>query len=208
MVKIGTMTLNEVPDNFFSATEQVAYAPGVLVPGIEASPDRLLQGRLFGYADTQRYRIGANYQSLPVNAPRLTVRNNNQDGALNFVAQRGDVNYQPSRKTRDNAFTDSPRVVAARYELDGFAAKEAISKTAPFKQAGDFYRSLDEGQKTNLISNLAGDLGQVRDRETREIMVTHFYLADQDYGARLARAVNVNLSAVQARAGEIRQASL
>ena len=208
MVKIGTMTLNEVPDNFFSATEQVAFAPGVLVPGIEASPDRLLQGRLFGYADTQRYRIGANYQSLPVNAPRVTVRNNNQDGALNFLAQRGDVNYQPSRKTRDNAFTDSPQVVAARYELDGFAVKEAISKKAPFKQAGDFYRSLSRSQKANLISNLAGDLGQVRDRETREIMVTHFYLADQDYGARLARAVDVNLSAVQARAGEIRQASL
>ena len=208
MVKIGTMTLNKVPQNFFSSTEQVAFAPGVLVPGIEASPDRLLQGRLFGYADTQRYRIGANYQSLPVNAPKVEVRNGNQDGSMNFTAQRGDVNFQPSRRTRDNAFTDSPQIATARYELEGVAAKAAISKKAPFAQAGAFYRSLSEAARDNLIANLAGDLGKVESREVREIMVSHFYLADQDYGARLAAAVNVNLSAVQARAGEIRQASL
>ena len=207
-VKIGTMTLNKVPDNFFSSTEQVAFAPGVLVPGIEASPDRLLQGRLFGYADTQRYRIGANYQSLPVNAPRVTVRNHNQNGSMNFLPQRGDINFQPSRATGGNAFSDSPQIVSARYEVEGYAAKAAISKKAPFQQAGDFYRSLSDSEKAALIANLAGDLGQVRSREIREIMVTHFYLADEDYGARLAQAVNVNMRAVRNRAGGIKQASL
>lgn len=208
-VKIGTMTLNKVPDNFFSATEQAAFSPGVMVPGVEASPDRLLQGRLFSYADTQRYRVGTNYQMLPINAPRVAVRNGNQDGALNFAAQDFEVNYQPSRAFKnDNAFSDTPSVIAARYELDGVAQKKAISVKAPFKQAGEFYRSLDENQKANLIKNLAGDLGQVRDSEVREIMVSHFYLADEEYGRRLAEAVNVSLSAVEARAGEIKQASL
>ena len=207
-VKIGIMTLNRVPNNFFSSTEQAAFAPGVMVPGIEASPDRLLQGRLFSYADTQRYRVGTNYQMLPINVPRVPVHNNNQDGALNFADQSGDVNYQPSRNLADNAFADSPKVVTARLELDGVAERRAIEKKLPFKQAGDFFRALDAGQQANLISNLAGDLGQVRDPETKEIMVTHFYLADEDYGARIAKAVGVDLGAVQARAGAIRQASL
>ena len=72
----------------------------------------------------------------------------------------------------------------------------------------DHLRALDAAQRANLITNLAGDLGQVRNPEVKEIMVTHFYLADEDYGARIAEAVGVELSAVQARAGAIRQASL
>jgi len=207
-ITIGTMTLNKVPDNFFSSTEQVAFSPGVMAPGIEASPDRLLQGRLFSYSDTQRYRVGTNYQALPINAPRVKVRNGNQDGSLNFTRQKGDVNYQPSRRSRDNAYSDSPLVVASHYQVSGMAQKKAITKKLPFKQAGEFYRSLDAGQKTNLISNLAGDLGQVRDQETKEIMVTHFYLADQDYGRRIAKAVGVDITAVQERASSVKQASL
>ena len=82
------MTLNKIPDNYFQYTEQSAFAPGVMVPGIEPSPDKMLQGRLFAYADTQRYRIGANYQELPVNRPLVQVANNNQDGAMSFIPQR------------------------------------------------------------------------------------------------------------------------
>ena len=202
------MTLNKVPDNFFASTEQSAFSPGVLVPGIEASPDRLLQGRLFSYSDTQRYRVGTNYQMLPVNAPKVTVRNGNQDGVLNFGQPSGEVNYQPSRTRGDNAYQDNQRVVAATYNLDGIAQKKAISKKLPFRQAGEFYRSLTEDQRTSLISNLAGDLGQVRSDEVKEIMLSHFYLADEDYGTRLAAAVGVNLSRVQARAGDIKTAAL
>ena len=207
-VKIGTMTLNRVPDNFFASTEQSAFSPGVLVPGIEASPDRLLQGRLFSYADTQRYRVGTNYQLLPVNAPKVTIRNGNQDGTLNFTRASGNVNYQPSRTTGDNAYQENQRVVSASYSLEGLARKQAISKKLPFRQAGEFYRSLTEEQKTNLISNLAGDLGQVRSNEVKEIMLSHFYLADEDYGTRLAAAVGVSLSRVQVRAGEVKTAAL
>jgi catalase len=99
--KFGTMTLNRVPENFFQSTELAAFSPGVMVPGIETSPDRLLQGRLFSNADTQRYRIGANYQALEVNKPLVQIANNNQDSALNFVERTGEVNYQPSGATGD-----------------------------------------------------------------------------------------------------------
>lgn len=207
-VKIGTMTLDRVPDNFFSSTEQAAFSPGVMVPGIEASPDRLLQGRLFSYSDTQRYRVGANYQMLPVNAPHVKVFNGGKDGAGNFAPQKGEVNYQPSRAKNDNAYRDDSAIVAALYGVSGIVQKQAISVQEPFKQAGEFYRSLDDGQKANLISNLAGDLGQVRNPEVKEIMVSHFYLADADYGRRLAEAVNVNIAAVEKRAGAIRTAAL
>lgn len=72
-----------MPDNYFESTEESAFAPSRLVPGIEASEDRMLQGRLFAYADTQMYRLGANYQQLPINAPLVSVSNNSQDGAMN-----------------------------------------------------------------------------------------------------------------------------
>ncbi len=207
MVKIGSMTLNKVPSNFFSSTEQVAFSPGVFAPGIEASPDRLLQGRLFSYADTQRYRVGTNYQALPVNAPRVAVRNGSQDGELNASPQQGDVNYQPSRRNNDNAYRDQPDMVVARYGVDGDAQKRANEKKLPFKQAGDFYRSLDDDQKTNLVSNLAGDLGQVTSADVKEIMVSHFFLADEDFGTRLSEKVGVDLTAVKGRAGKLQQAA-
>ncbi|POF57839.1 catalase, partial [Vibrio vulnificus] len=106
--KVGTMTLNRVPDNFFLETEQSAFAPSNIIPGIEPSEDRLLQGRLFAYADTQLYRLGANLFQLPVNSPKSPVANHNQDGPSNNStglsdatglrnADRLDVNYEPSR---------------------------------------------------------------------------------------------------------------
>src|ERR1700694_1204549 len=81
--KVGTMTLNRIPDNYFESTEESAFAPSRLVPGIEPSEDRMLQGRLFSYADTQMYRLGANFNQLPINRPAVPVNNVNQDGYMN-----------------------------------------------------------------------------------------------------------------------------
>lgn len=196
-VRLGTMTLNGVPENFFQSTEMAAFSPGVMVPGIEASPDRLLQGRLFSYSDTQRYRIGANYQSLPINAPKMRIHNNTQDGSLNFVAKTGDVNYQPSRKQGDNAYAENNAKRQSRYALQGLTQQLVIKKSQPFKQAGEAYRAFTPGQRDNLIGNLAGDLGQVTDTKTKEIMVSYFYAADREFGERLAKAVDVSIERVK-----------
>lgn len=201
--KIGEMTLNKVPENFFEYTEQSAFAPSNMVPGIEPSPDRMLQGRLFSYADTQRYRVGANVMSLPVNAPRVKVVNNNQDGQLNATERTGDVNYFPA----DTA----PKQTAeqfrnATYEVSGLVDSKPIAKTNNFEQAGIFYRSLKAQDKADLIKNLSGDLGQVTSPRTKTIMVSYFYQADKDYGTRLAKAVNVPLSEVIKAASEYRAA--
>jgi catalase len=201
--KIGEMTLNKVPENFFEFTEQSAFAPSNMVPGIEPSPDRMLQGRLFSYADTQRYRVGANVMSLPVNAPRVTVVNNNQDGQLNRDERNVDVNYFPADtapKQTAAAFRNST------YEASGLVDSKPIAKTNNFEQAGIFYRSLKAQDKVDLVKNLAGDLGQVTSPRTKTIMVSYFYQADKDYGTRLAKAVNVPLSQVTKAASEYRAA--
>lgn len=201
--KIGEMTLNQVPENFFRWTEQSAFAPANLVPGIEPSPDRMLQGRLFSYSDTQRYRVGANVMDLPVNRPRVPVVNNYQDGQLDQAVGKVDVNYFPSvteGKTIDPAFAATP------YKLDAVVQTAPISKTEPFDQAGQFYRSLKPADKADLVRNLAGDLGVVTSMRTKVIMVSYFAQADKDLGSRLAKAVSVPMAEVNRAVGEYQTA--
>ncbi len=193
-VKLGTMTLNEVPENFFAYSEQSAFAPSNLIPGIDASPDRLLQGRLFSYADTHRHRLGGNFMQLPVNAPRVAVVNNNQDGPLSVKLPTSNINYFPSVT---NEKITSPQYNMASYTVDGVAQAKPISKTSNFAQAGYLYNSYDTETKAALIANIAGDLGQVRDARVKTIMVSYFYQADKDYGTRVAKAVGVPMEEVK-----------
>ncbi|MDI9340133.1 MAG: catalase [Sediminibacterium sp.] len=192
---VGTMTLNKIPDNFFEYTEQSAFSPASLVPGIEPSEDKLLQGRLFSYFDTHRYRIGANFQQLPVNAPLTKTNSNNQDGSFSNKGTRSNVNYQPSR-TEDKPEREKEKHSAARYG-DVSLAQTKITKQNNFQQAGEFYRSLDETNKSNLVKNLSGDLGAVESKEVKSIMVGYFYMADRDLGIRLSKALSISREDVE-----------
>ncbi|WP_312966824.1 catalase [Acinetobacter gerneri] len=198
--KVGTLTLNRMPKNFFNETEQAAFAPGNLVPGIEPSEDRLLQGRIFSYSDTQMYRLGANHQQIPVNRPLVKVNNNNQEGAMNIDERDSNVNYEPSIKEPKPA-TEKARAVQT--PLMGTVMQNAIKKQQNFKQAGDLYRSYSAVEKTDLIRNLAADLGQVKDAETKHIMLSYFYKADADYGTRLTAATKGDLAMVKAKAAKL-----
>jgi len=192
--KIGTMTLNRMPGNFFQDTEQSAFAPANIVPGIEPSEDRLLQGRVFSYSDTQMYRLGVNHQQLPINRSHVAVNNWNQDGMGNQGKQTSDVNYQPSRK--DNLVENEH----ARYDSkpqSGVSGQKKISKENNFSQAGVLYRNFSRQEQKNLISNMAGDLGQVKDSKTKHIILSYFYRADKDFGTKLTQAVNGNLDKVK-----------
>jgi len=184
-VTVGTFTLNKVPDNYFQHTEQSAFSPGVLPPGVEPSEDRLLQGRLFAYADTQRYRIGPNYQQLPVNAPKVPVNTNIQDGPMSLVPRSGDVNYEPSEAMpfgEAKGVKSSPTIAAVH---------KAFEKEENFYQAGEFYRKLDSAARTRLVANIASDLGAVKDQAIRAKIVSFLRAADKDYGDRVAKAVGV-----------------
>jgi catalase len=200
-VKVGTMTLNRNPDNVFLETEQAALAPSNMVPGIEPSEDRLLQGRIFAYADTQLHRVGVNGMQLPVNRPRTAPVNYNQDGAQNPAARKGDVNYQPSRHA---AVADDAQYKYSQLSLSGSTQQQRIAKTRNFVQAGEFYRSLSKEQQANLVSNLAGDLGQVRDENVKYTLLSYFQKADAGYGKALAQAVKADPVRVATLAAELR----
>lgn len=197
--KIGQMVLNKNPDNVFQETEQVAMAPSNLVPGIEASEDRLLQGRLFSYADTQLHRIGANGVSLPINQPKVAVNNGNQDGATNPGDTRSGVNYQPSRlQPRDE-------VEHARYSqlpLSGSTQQVKIRREQNFKQAGDLYRSYSKKERKDLINSLGGSLATADD-ESKHIMLSYFYKADSEYGEGVSKVAKGDLSRVKALAAKL-----
>jgi catalase len=190
LILVGKMTLNKWPDNFFEEVEESAFSPATLVPGIEPSEDKLLQGRLFSYFDTQRYRIGANFQALPVNAPKVKVNSHNQDGTLSNRQKASDVNYQPS--TIENGYKDDNTYkYATNSYKEATTVQHKIDKPDDFKQAGEFYRSLSEAQKVNLVKNLYDDLVQVTKRDIVVKMVSNFYRADADFGKRLAALLKV-----------------
>jgi catalase len=195
-VKVGKMTLTRTPDNFFETTEQVAFSPGMVVPGIEPSEDRLLQGRLFSYADTQRYRVGVNYLMLPVNRPQVEVVSNNQHGKMNFGHTNSDINYEPSITTESPAETPADQYSQA--PLSGTVSQQRIAKTLNFRQAGELYRSFTPEQQKNLISNLAGDLGKVKDKQVKLRLIGFFWQADADYGTKLSAALGEKVSDVEA----------
>lgn len=196
-VKVGTMTLNQNPDNYFQQVEQAAFAPSTLVAGIEPSEDKLLQGRLFSYADTQRHRLTGNFQQIPVNAPKNKVTTYNQDGYMSIRPQAGDVNYQPS--------TNKPEVVddaKFKYSKSIFTAntttvQHVIDKQNNFGQAGDLYRSFSKKDQNNLIKNLGDALAQVKNKIIVAKMIANFYQADRDFGMRLANEVKMDRKEIE-----------
>lgn len=196
-VKVGTMTLNENATNYFQQVEQAAFSPGTLVPGIEPSEDKLLQGRLFSYFDTQRHRIGGNFQQVDVNRSINNVKTYNQDGYMSMRKQEGDINYQPS--------TNQPEVVdnaKFKYSKSVFPAgtttvQAKIDKENNFAQAGELYRSFSKKDQDNLIKNLGGALNAVQNKVIVKKMIAHFYQADKTYGERLLKATNLKVSDIQ-----------
>lgn len=198
-VLVGTMTLNKNPENYFQEVEQAAFSPATLVPGIEASEDKLLQGRLFSYFDTQRHRLTGNFQQIPVNAAKnANVKTYNSDGYMSMRPQTGDVNYQPS--------TNLPEVkedVKFKYSKSTFAAgtttaQAKIDKENNFAQAGELYRSFGKKDKDNLIKNLSGALNSVNNKVIVKKMIAHFYQADKEYGTRLLKETKLTVNDIQA----------
>ncbi|MFC0212539.1 catalase [Paenibacillus chartarius] len=192
---VGTMTLNRNPDNVFAETESVGFNPGVVVPGIEPSEDKLLQGRLFSYSDTQRYRIGTNYMQLPINCPFAQVSNNQRDGAMAVKQQNHHINYEPNR------YQDTPKQDPSYREqgtpVNGLAARTKIEKTNDFGQAGQVWQRYSDAEKDALIRNLSADLGPVSER-TKLLAICNFYRANAEYGQRLADSLGIDISSYTA----------
>lgn len=191
LIPVGTMTLNRNPENFFAEVEQAAFSPSALVPGIEPSEDKLLQGRLFSYPDTQRHRLGPNYLQIPVNCPYAPVRNHQRDGAMQTKQDPSPINYEPN--SYETPPKEAPEYRDSVSPLAGQAERKKIEKTDDFTQAGELYRSYTPAERDNLIKNLVNDLQQcVQMIQLRA--VCNFFRADVEYGSRLAAGLQLDIS--------------
>ncbi|MFF3768322.1 catalase [Streptomyces sp. NPDC001922] len=189
-IEIGKLELNRNPENIFAEVEQSVFSPAHFVPGIGPSPDKMLQGRLFGYGDAHRHRVGINADQLPVNRPRATeARTHGRDGAL-YDGRHGRArNYEP------NSFggpEQTGRPLWQPLAVDGATGNAAAPSHAEdddFVQAGNLYRLMSEAERERLIANLAGFIAEVSRDDIAERAIGNFRRADEDYGKRLEAAV-------------------
>jgi len=193
---IGKMTIRKGPDNFFEETEQVAFNTGAYVPGIEPSEDRLLQGRNFSYSDTQRYRLGTNYQQLPINRPIDPVHNVNQEGLADHMTRKGDINYSPSTRQPEAPVEDKRALISAT-PLKGPVQYSAVKDPKDYDQAGERIRGMNSTDRDHLIHNLTGEMRKVKNREVVVRQIANFTRADADFGRRLAEANGVDFEKVK-----------
>jgi catalase len=171
--RIGKLTLNKNPDNFFAETEQVAFSPAHLIPGIDITNDPLLQGRLFSYIDTQLSRLGThNFQELPINRPLSPVHNNQRDGHMRQTINKGRVSYEPNSlgggcpfqaKAAEGGFTSYPE----RIDSNKIRTR-STSFLDHFSQARLFFNSQSDAEKNHIIDALRFELGKVETQAIRE----------------------------------------
>ncbi|MCM3643468.1 catalase KatA [Priestia aryabhattai] len=191
LIEVGRMVLDRNPENYFAEVEQATFSPGTLVPGIDVSPDKMLQGRLFAYSDAHRYRVGANHQALPINRPRSEVKNYQRDGQMRFDDNGGrSVYYEP------NSFsgpTESHENKQAAYPVSGVADSVAYDHNNHYTQAGDLYRLLSEDERTRLVANIVEAMKPVEKEEIKLRQIQHFYKADPEYGKRIADGLGLSV---------------
>ena len=187
--EIGVLELNRNPENYFADVEQSAFSPANVVPGIGHSPDRVLQARIFSYADAHRYRLGVNHDMLPVNAPRATEAvNHYRAGQMRFDGNGGaSPNYEPNSF---DGIQEDPAAMEPALPLDGPAARyDHRADNDDYTQAGNLYRMFDDAQRDRLAAAIA-DAMQGVPAEIIERQLKHFDAADPDYGQRVRKALS------------------
>jgi len=186
---IGRMVLDRWPNNFFAETEQVAYCPANVVPGIDFSNDPLLQGRLFSYLDTQLSRLGSpNFQQIPINAPKCPFSNQQRDGHMQMTQPMGRVAYEPNSLSEDSP-RESPANgfhSAAVTETGEKGRIRAGSFADHYSQARQFYLSQTVYEQAHIASALVFELSKVEHMHVREAMVAHLRHIDEDLAKRVA----------------------
>lgn len=199
LIPIGRLVLDRTPENFFAQIEQAAFSPASFVPGIEPSPDKLLQGRLFAYPDTQRHRLGANFAQIPVNCPHARVSNYQRDGLMRVDGNGGaGPNYSPNGRGGPVA---DPRAAEAPASLSGSTGRTEYpraNRADDFEQAGLLYRVMKPDERARLVANIAGHLAGAGE-EIQRRQVQHFAKADPEYGATVAKALGLASEPARAR---------
>jgi catalase len=187
LIEVGVMELNRNPENYFAEVEQAAFSPANVVPGISHSPDKMLQFRIFAYGDAHRYRLGVNYESLPVNRPHCPVANYHRDGAMRFDDNAGgSVNYEPNSfggPVEDRRFVEPPLEISG--DADRYNHREGNDD---YTQAGNLYRLMPAAERKRLHQAIAGAMEGVP-KEIVERQLAHFKKADPAYAEGVRRAL-------------------
>jgi catalase len=187
LIEVGVMELNRNPGNYFAEVEQSAFSPANVVPGIGHSPDKMLQFRIFSYADAHRYRLGVNYESLPVNKPRCPVATYHRDGNMRFDENGGgSVNYEPNSvggPVEDSRFKEPPLRISG--DADRYDHRQGNDD---YSQPGRLYRLLPEGERQRLHEAVAGSMQGVP-REIIERQLAHFEKVDPSYAEGVRKAL-------------------
>ena len=190
LIDVGVLELNRNPRNYFAEVEQAAFSPANMPPGIGASPDKMLQARLFAYPDAHRYRLGVNFQQLPVNRPHNPVATYHRDGLMRFDENGPGDNYEPNGfggPEQDPSFREPP------LRLKGAADRHDQHKNNDdFTQAGNLYRLLSKESRESLTSVIAGTMKGLPEA-TIQPNLAHFYRCDPEYGTRIAYKLGLKI---------------
>jgi len=212
---IGKMVLDRYPDNYFAETEQVAYSPGNVVPGIDFTNDPLLQGRLFSYLDTQKSRLGTtNFHQLPINQSKSPVNNFQRDGQFQMTVPKGRANYEPNSlhlagedggprecpKTGFNTFPSEEEGQKLRIRPESFADH--------YSQARMFFRSLDPAEQAHLASALVFELSKVGLEHVRTGVLANLVNVDPALAQRVADGLNMDVPAASPAAAPVQDLDL
>ncbi|XP_053553124.1 catalase [Bombina bombina] len=190
LIPVGKMVLNRNPVNYFVEVEQAAFDPSNMPPGIEPSPDKMLQGRLFSYPDTHRHRLGANYLQLPVNCPyKARVANYQRDGPMCFNDNQGNCapNYYPNSFSAPDA---QPKLREHKFRVSADVARYNSSDEDNVTQVRDFYtKVLSEEERQRLCENIAGHLKDAQ-LFIQKRAVKNFTDVHPDYGSRIQKLLD------------------
>jgi len=197
LLEVGELELNRNPENYFAEVEQAAFEPRNIVPGMGFSPDKMLQARLISYPDAHRYRLGVNYDSLPVNKPQCPYHTYNKDGAMRFDGNGGSaVNYEPNSfggPQQDPAYRERPRPVSGVVDRHDHRTDSDY-----YTQPGNLFRLMPADAKQRLIDNIVVSMKSVPQR-IQELQIQHFYKADPAYGTGVAKGLGLDIESVVAR---------
>lgn len=189
MIKVGIMTLNENPKNYFNEIEQASFSPSNVVPGISFSPDKMLQARIFSYPDAHRYRVGTHYEMLPVNRPIVEVNTYHADGSMNYeIKEPTDAYYEPNSfngPIEDKSFAEpafETGDVADRYN-------HRIGND-DFSQPRALFELMSANQKEQLFSNIAAAMDTVP-RNIIDRQIALFEQVHPDYAAGVKKALGI-----------------
>lgn len=187
LIEVGVLELNRYPDNYFAEVEQAAFSPANIVPGIGFSPDRMLQGRLFSYGDAQRYRLGVNFNHIPVNAPRCPFQTYHRDGAMRTDGNLGGAKtYHPNS---EGLWNNQPDFAEPPLPIEGPADHfDHYADDDHYEQPGNLFRLMTPAQQKVLFENTARSMGDAAPH-IKQRHIDNCTKADPAYGAGVAAAL-------------------